>query len=42
MSGATNPDELAKLKSKYAALTADEAHRLLKLWAVRSVANGAN
>jgi uncharacterized protein (DUF2336 family) len=42
MSGATNPDELAKLERKYAALTADEALRLLKLWAVRSVSNGAH
>lgn len=42
MSGATNPDEVAKLKGKYAALTADESHRLLKLWAVRSAANGAH
>lgn len=38
MSGATHPDELDKLRSKYHALTAEEAHRLLKLWTVRSVA----
>ncbi len=36
------PDEIAKLKGKYAALTADESHRLLKLWAVRSVSNGGH
>jgi uncharacterized protein (DUF2336 family) len=36
MSGSTGPDELAKLEEKFAALTADEAHRLLKLWTVRS------
>jgi uncharacterized protein (DUF2336 family) len=39
MSGNTGPDELAKLKDKFAALTADEAHRLLKLWTVRSVSS---
>jgi len=39
MSGATNPDEIAKLRAKYAALSMDESHRLLKLWAVRSVTN---
>jgi uncharacterized protein (DUF2336 family) len=37
MWGATSPDELAKLEKKYRVLLADEAHRLLKLWAVRSV-----
>jgi uncharacterized protein (DUF2336 family) len=42
MSGATNPDEIAKLKGKYAALSTDESHRLLKLWAVRSAANGTH
>jgi len=36
MSGSTGPDELAQLERKFAALTADEAHRLLKLWTVRS------
>jgi uncharacterized protein (DUF2336 family) len=35
MSGSTDLAELAKLKGKFAALTADEAHRLLKLWTVR-------
>jgi hypothetical protein len=35
MSGATHPDELDKLRTKYNALTAEEAHRLLKLWTVR-------
>jgi uncharacterized protein (DUF2336 family) len=39
MSGTTKPDELTKLKEKYAALSVDEAHRLLKLWAVRSASN---
>jgi uncharacterized protein (DUF2336 family) len=39
MSGTTKPDELAKLRRKYDALSADEAHRLLKLWAVRSAVN---
>jgi uncharacterized protein (DUF2336 family) len=39
MSGATSPDELAKLKDKYGLLSADEAHRLLKLWTVRSALN---
>jgi uncharacterized protein (DUF2336 family) len=38
VSGASNPDELGKLEAKFAALTVDEAHRLLKLWTVRSVA----
>lgn len=38
MSGETSPDELDKLKRKYSALSSDEAHRLLKLWTVRSVA----
>jgi uncharacterized protein (DUF2336 family) len=42
MSGATNADEIAKLRGKYAALTTDESHRLLKLWAVRSAANGTH
>ena len=36
MSGNTSPDELAELEGRFAALTADEAHRLLKLWTVRS------
>lgn len=39
MTGATAPDELPKLKSKFAAMTADEAHRLLKLWTVRSTSS---
>ena len=34
--GATSPDELAKLKGQYARLTAAEARRLLKLWMVRA------
>lgn len=38
MSGVTSPDELAKLRRKYDELTADEAHRLLKLWTVKTVA----
>lgn len=38
ISGATNPGELDKLRAKYIALTAEEAHRLLKLWAVRTIA----
>lgn len=38
VSGASNPDELGKLEAKFAALTTDEAHRLLKLWTVRAVA----
>jgi len=42
MSGATTADELAKLEGKYVALSTDEAHRLLKLWAVRSVSSGAH
>jgi uncharacterized protein (DUF2336 family) len=39
ISGETASEELAKLRSKYDALTADEAHRLLKLWTVRSVSS---
>ncbi|MDU6326024.1 MAG: hypothetical protein E6605_39115, partial [Bradyrhizobium sp.] len=38
VSGATPPDELAKLKTKYRALTADEAQRTLNLWNVRTAA----
>jgi hypothetical protein len=34
--GATAPDELAKLKGQFKKLTLEEAHRLLKLWTVRS------
>lgn len=34
--GATAPDELAKLKAQFKKLTLDEAHRLLRLWTVRS------
>ena len=39
MLGTTKPNELGKLRAKYSTLSADEAHRLLKLWAVRSGAN---
>jgi uncharacterized protein (DUF2336 family) len=42
VSGATAAEELPKLKGKYAALSSDEAHRLLKLWAVRSASSGAH
>ncbi|MGY4308905.1 uncharacterized protein (DUF2336 family) [Bradyrhizobium sp. USDA 4369] len=38
VSGATEPDELAKLKIKYRALTAEEAQRTLNLWNVRTAA----
>ncbi|MGJ4928567.1 DUF2336 domain-containing protein [Bradyrhizobium sp. HKCCYLS2038] len=38
VSGQTKPDELTKLKTKYLALTLDEAQRLLKLWSVRASA----
>jgi len=34
--GATAPDELAKLEGQFRKLTLEEAHRLLKLWTVRS------
>jgi hypothetical protein len=34
--GATAPDELAKLNGQFNKLTLEEAHRLLKLWTVRS------
>lgn len=34
--GATSPDELAKLQGQYAKLSAPDARRLLKLWTVRS------
>jgi len=34
--GATGPEELAKLKGQYAKLTAADARRLLKLWMVKS------
>jgi uncharacterized protein (DUF2336 family) len=33
--GATGPDELARLKGQYAKLTAAEARRLLRLWMVK-------
>jgi len=33
--GATGPDELAKLKNQFAALTVDKANRLLRLWTIR-------
>jgi len=36
-SGATTPEELAKLKGKYLALEMDEVNRLLRLWTVRAV-----
>jgi len=35
-SGATSPEELAKLKGEYAKLSAGDARRLLKLWTIRS------
>jgi uncharacterized protein (DUF2336 family) len=35
--GVTADDERAKLKQQYAELTAENAHRLLKLWMVRAV-----
>jgi uncharacterized protein (DUF2336 family) len=38
VSGTSKPDELDKLKAKFDVLKVDEAHRLLKLWSVRSVA----
>ncbi|MGA7810824.1 DUF2336 domain-containing protein [Bradyrhizobium sp.] len=34
--GATAPDEVARLKSQFMALTTEEAQRLLRLWAVRN------
>jgi uncharacterized protein (DUF2336 family) len=34
--GATAPDEVAKLQDQFKKLTLEEAHRLLKLWTVRS------
>jgi uncharacterized protein (DUF2336 family) len=34
--GATSPDELAKLKGEFAALKAEDAQRLLRLWTIRS------
>ena len=34
--GATAPDELAKLKRQFADLSAADARRLLRLWTVRS------
>jgi uncharacterized protein (DUF2336 family) len=36
--GVTAENELTKLKSQYAELTSENAHRLLKLWSVRTVA----
>ncbi|MGC2776517.1 MAG: DUF2336 domain-containing protein [Bradyrhizobium sp.] len=36
ISGATNSDEMIKLRHKYDSLKADEARRLLKLWSVRA------
>ncbi|CCD90408.1 conserved hypothetical protein [Bradyrhizobium sp. ORS 375] len=39
VSGATKPEELNKLKSKYLELTLDEAKRLIKLWNVRASAS---
>jgi hypothetical protein len=34
--GATAPDEAAKLQGQFQKLTVEEAHRLLRLWTVRS------
>jgi uncharacterized protein (DUF2336 family) len=34
--GATSPDELAKLKCEFVALKAEDAQRLLRLWTIRS------
>ncbi|CCD88624.1 conserved hypothetical protein [Bradyrhizobium sp. ORS 285] len=42
VSGATKPEELIKLKTKYLELTLDEAGRLLKLWNVRAGSTNAN
>jgi uncharacterized protein (DUF2336 family) len=42
ISGSTGADELAKLGEKYEALSVDEAHRLLRLWQVRSASNNAH
>jgi Uncharacterised protein conserved in bacteria (DUF2336) len=37
--GVTAPDELARLKSQFIALTTEEAHRTLRLWTVRSTSS---
>ena len=40
--GVTAPDEAAKLKSQFKKLTLEEAHRLLRLWTVRSTSGSSN
>jgi len=40
--GVTAPDEAAKLKSQVKKLTLEEAHRLLRLWTVRSTSGSSN
>ncbi len=40
--GVTAPDEAAKLKSQFKKLTLEEAHRLLRLWTVRSTSGSSS
>jgi len=40
--GVTAPEEVAKLKSQFKKLTLEEAHRLLRLWTVRSTSTSSS
>src|SRR5258707_687484 len=40
--GVTAPDEVAKLKTQFKKLTLEEAHRLLRLWTVRSTSTSSS
>jgi uncharacterized protein (DUF2336 family) len=40
--GVTAPDEVAKLTSQFKKLTLEEAHRLLRLWTVRSTSTSSS